>query len=58
MEWTTEAVNAEIAYRSVDQRRIEQLRAVTENMPPRWWQRLLHRVHDDMDEGNAEGRAA
>jgi hypothetical protein len=58
MEWTPEAINAEIAYRTADQRRIDQLRAVQEGTSPRWWQRLLHRSHDEADDGHVEGRAA
>lgn len=58
MEWTREAINAEMAYRTADQRRIEQLRAVAETTPPSWWHRLLHRTHDEVDEGKGEGRAA
>ncbi|WP_168211532.1 hypothetical protein [Actinosynnema sp. ALI-1.44] len=55
MEWTPEAVNAEIAYRRGDMVARKHLRAAREAQPPRWWRRL--RVHRSED-GNGERRAA
>ncbi|MFC0108668.1 hypothetical protein [Kibdelosporangium aridum] len=54
MEWTPEAVNAEIAYRRGDAITRQHLREVRQTRRPRWWQRL--RVH--RSDGNGEHRAA
>jgi hypothetical protein len=58
MEWTPEAINAEIAYRTVDPVTLRQIREARQNEQPRWWQRLLHRSQQDADDGNGERRAA
>ncbi|CAM3500800.1 hypothetical protein KIPE111705_11430 [Kibdelosporangium persicum] len=55
MEWTPEAVHAEVAYRQGDAVARQHLREARRAQPPRWWQRL--RVHR-ADDGNGERRAA
>jgi hypothetical protein len=59
MEWTPEAINAEIAYRTVDPVVLRHLREAKLTAQPSWWQRLLgHRSQHDVDDGNGEYRAA
>jgi hypothetical protein len=59
MEWTPEAVKAEMAYRTVDPVTLSHLREARKSAPPRWWQRLrTHRSGHDVDDGNGERRAA
>jgi hypothetical protein len=55
MEWTPEAINAEIAYRRGDMVTKQQVREVRQGQQPRWWRRL--KVHQP-DDGNGERRAA
>ncbi|MBE1464438.1 hypothetical protein [Kibdelosporangium phytohabitans] len=55
MEWTPEALNAELEYRRGDLDARRHLREVREARQPRWWQRL--RVHRP-DDGNGERHAA
>jgi hypothetical protein len=57
MEWTPEAINAEIAYRTVDPVTLRQIREARQNQPS-WWQRLLHKSQYDADDGNGERHAA
>jgi hypothetical protein len=59
MEWTPEAINAELAYRRGDQVALRQLREARENPQPSWWQRLrVHRSQQSADDGNGEHQAA
>ena len=55
MEWTPEAINAEIAYRRGDMVARRQMREARESRPARWWRRV--KVHAS-DDGNGERRAA
>jgi hypothetical protein len=59
MEWTPEAIKAEMAYRTIDPNTLRQLREAREATPARWWQRLrTHRSTPDGEDGNGEHRAA
>jgi hypothetical protein len=55
MEWTPEAVDAEIAYRRGDMVAKQHVREARQAQPPRWWRRL--KVHHP-DDGKGERRAA
>jgi hypothetical protein len=55
MQWTPEAINAEIEYRRGDPVTKQHLREVRRARPPRWWQRL--KVHQP-DDAKGPGRAA
>lgn len=60
MEWTPEAIQAEIAYRTVDPVALQQIREARRTAPPSWWQRVLtHRSQQhEVDDGNGERPAA
>jgi hypothetical protein len=55
MEWTPEAINAEIAYRRGDLVAKQHVREFRQGQPPRWWRRSKPHRPDD---GNGERRAA
>ncbi len=56
MEWTPEAIKAEMAYRTGDPVTLRQLREARATAEPRWWQRLW--THREVDDGNEHRRAA
>jgi hypothetical protein len=59
MEWTPEAVNAEVAYRQGDPQHREHLRAIREHhSQTHWWQRLRWHRSQEHDDGNGQHRAA
>jgi hypothetical protein len=59
MEWTPEAIDAEIAYRRGDMLARRHLVEAERTAQPRWWQRLrTHRSQHDVDDGNGAHRAA
>lgn len=62
MEWTPEAIKAEIDYRQRALREDARYVRVLRSSAPRkrtWWQRLAHRPRPDLPEqGNRHGNAA
>ena len=59
MEWTPEAIKAEIDYRTIDPVVQRQIREARQSAGPSWWQRVLrHRSQHPGDDGNEERHAA